>query len=154
MEYAGITLSTITVYVAYTIAITQWRYDASVSFSLSLTCINFRTKFRKEMNALDNESNSKVIDSLLNFETVKYFNNEELEVKRYDACLKGYQAASLKTNTSLSLLNIGQNLIFSCGLTAVMALATHEITSGKMSVGDIVMVNVCAFYACFPLMTL
>lgn len=94
------------------------------------------------MNALDNEANSKAIDSLLNHETVKYFNNEELEVSRYDQCLKGYQEASLKTNSSLSLLNIGQNLIFSCGLTSVMILAAHEVHKGNMSVGDIVMVNV------------
>jgi ABC-type transport system involved in Fe-S cluster assembly fused permease/ATPase subunit len=94
------------------------------------------------MNALDNEANSKAIDSLLNHETVKYFNNEDHEVARYDKCLKGYQEASLKTNSSLSFLNFGQNLIFSCGLTAVMLLAAKEISQGKMTIGDMVMINV------------
>jgi ABC-type transport system involved in Fe-S cluster assembly fused permease/ATPase subunit len=115
--------------VGFTVVVTQWR-----------------TKFRKTMNALDNEANSKAIDSLLNHETVKYFNNEEHEVKRYDNFLQGYMEASLKTNSSLSFLNFGQNLIFSCGLTAVMILAANEISRGTMTIGDMVMVNVCATF--------
>jgi ATP-binding cassette subfamily B (MDR/TAP) protein 7 len=107
------------------------------------------------MNSLDNEANSKSVDSLLNHETVKYFNNEEHEVARYDKCLQGYQEASLKTNSSLSFLNFGQNLIFSCGLTAVMFLAANEIAQGKMTVGDMVMVNVSVFsYLIMPCLTI
>lgn len=134
VQYSIVTASTISLYVVYTVLVTQWR-----------------TRFRREMNALENEANSKAIDSLINYETVKYFNNEALEVKRYDDCLKGYQDAALKTSTSLSALNFGQNFIFSAGLTAIMVLAAKEVTGGTMTVGDIVMVNGLLFQLSFPL---
>lgn len=129
-----IAFSTIGVYIVFTVVVTQWR-----------------TKIRKIMNAADNEANSKAIDSLLNYETVKYFNNEQLEVDRYDSCLKKYQDASLKTSTSLSLLNFGQSAIFTVGMTSIMLLAAQEIVQGTMTVGDIVMVNTLLFQLSFPL---
>ncbi|CAM9790759.1 unnamed protein product, partial [Hapterophycus canaliculatus] len=95
---------------AYTRSVTQWR-----------------TKFRKQMIALENEASAKVSDSLMNYETVKYFSNEAHEASRYDESLKGFQQASLKTQTSLSMLNVGQNAIFSVGLTGIMALAAADI---------------------------
>ena len=121
-------------YVTFTIGITQWR-----------------TKFRKEMNRLENAASSRVFDSLINFETVKYFNNESLEIKRYTDVLKGYQKQALLTQESLSLLNFGQNAIFSAGLGAMMVLSAHGIINGTMTVGDLVLVNGLLFQLSVPL---
>ncbi|KAL6069035.1 ATP-binding cassette sub-family B member 7, mitochondrial [Balamuthia mandrillaris] len=132
--FAGITLGTMACYVVYTFGVTQWR-----------------TKFRKEMNAMENEAASKAIDSLINYETVKYFNNEELEAERYTKYLARHDAAALKTQWSLSLLNFGQNAIFSAGLSAVMILAAHGVAEGTMTIGDLVMVNGLLFQLSFPL---
>ncbi len=122
--YAGITVTTLTVYTLFTVLITNWR-----------------TAFRKAMNKSENEASNKAIDSLINFETVKYFNNEIFEADRYDKSLSNFQNSSLKTQTSLALLNFGQGTIFSVGVTAMMYLAANEIVNGTMSVGDIVLVN-------------
>jgi ABC-type transport system involved in Fe-S cluster assembly fused permease/ATPase subunit len=103
------------------------------------------------MNRLENEASSKVVDSLINYETVKYFGNENHEADRYDESLQGYQQAALKTQTSLSALNFGQNLIFSSGLTGMMYLASEGIVSGTMGVGDLVLVNGLLFQLCMPL---
>lgn len=103
------------------------------------------------MNRAENEAGSKAVDSLINYETVKYFNNEQHEIDRYDEVLQKYQAASLKTTTSLAFLNFGQNLIFSASLSAIMMLAAQKIMAGEMSVGDLVMVNGLLFQLSMPL---
>lgn len=134
LPYTGVTLGTLGAYTTFTILITQWRND-----------------IRRQMNKLENEAGGKVIDSLMNYETVKYFNNETHEANRYDESLKGYQQAALKTQTSLSLLNAGQNGIFSIGLTAIMYMATKDIAAGTLTVGDLVLVNGLLFQLSIPL---
>ncbi|EDQ89783.1 uncharacterized protein MONBRDRAFT_20835 [Monosiga brevicollis MX1] len=132
--FAAVTVASIGAYTAFTVGVTQWR-----------------TRFRKEMNQAENEGGAKAIDSLLNFETVKYFGNETHEAERYDKALKKYEHASLKTATSLALLNFGQNAVLSMGLTAVMLMSAHQIQTGAVSVGDLVMVNGLLFQLAMPL---
>lgn len=103
------------------------------------------------MNKAENEAGNKAIDSLINYETVKYFNNERYEAERYDNVLKNYERASLKTSSSLALLNFGQNAIFSAALSAIMVLAAKEIAAGNLTVGDLVMVNGLLFQLSIPL---
>jgi ATP-binding cassette, subfamily B (MDR/TAP), member 7 len=93
------------------------------------------------MNRLENQASGRVVDSLLNYETVQYFNNAKHESERYDSSLRGYQAASLEAQQSLSLLNVGQAVIFSAGLTSVMWLTSNQILAGTATVGDLVLVN-------------
>lgn len=116
-QYALVTLGCIGGYTAFTLAITQWR-----------------TKFRVKMNKAENEAGNHAIDSLINYETVKYFNNERYEVNRYEDVLKKYTDASLKTTTSLALLNFGQNAIFSASLSAIMILAAQGIVTGTIRI--------------------
>ena len=134
IAYAGISMSCVGIYALYTLSITQWR-----------------TRFRIYMNQAENEAGNKAVDSLINYETVKYFNNEKYEADRYDNVLKKYEAASLKTSTSLALLNFGQNAIFSIALSSIMLLAAQEIAKGNMTVGDLVMVNGLLFQLSIPL---
>ena len=117
-------LATILVYVGFTFAVTDWRI-----------------KFRREMNERDSEASTKAVDSLLNFETVKYFANEEHEAQRFDKALRGYETAAVKSQTTLSMLNIGQGVIISIGLVGVMWLAAQGVAQGRMSVGSFVLVN-------------
>ena len=121
---AAVTIVLVIVYIAYTMLVTEWRL-----------------KFRRRMNERDNEANTKAIDSLLNFETVKYFGNEELEEKRYDRALAGYENAAVKNLTSLSVLNIGQTFLISIGLTVVMLITGQGIVDGTLTVGGFVMAN-------------
>ncbi|XP_077322818.1 iron-sulfur clusters transporter ABCB7, mitochondrial [Lithobates pipiens] len=132
--FALATLGTLGTYTAFTVGVTQWR-----------------TKFRIEMNKADNEAGNAAIDSLLNYETVKYFNNEKYEAERYDGYLKVYENSSLKTTSTLAMLNFGQSAIFSVGLTAIMVLASKGILAGTLTIGDLVMVNGLLFQLSLPL---
>ncbi|GAU46637.1 hypothetical protein TSUD_246630 [Trifolium subterraneum] len=118
--FAWITSLSVAAYVVFTLSITQWR-----------------TKFRKAMNKADNDASTRQIDSLINYETVKYFNNEGYETDHYDKYLKRYEDAALKTQHSLALLNFGQNAIFSAALSTAMVLCSHGIMNGTMTVGDL-----------------
>ena len=134
--YALTTSVTLATYVLFTLYITQRR-----------------TRLRQQMNKLDNESSSHVIDSLMNYETVKYFNNEEYESGRYSNIMDKYKSAAIKVQTSLSSLNAGQNVIFSTGLTVMMYLACQDLISGTngFTIGDLVMVNTLLFQLSVPL---
>ena len=123
-SFALATLATIVAYITFTFTVTDWR-----------------VKFRREMNERDSEANTKAIDSLLNFETVKYFANEEHEAERFDKALRAYERAAVKSQTTLSALNIGQGAIIAAGLVTVMLLAARGVTRGTMTVGDFVLVN-------------
>lgn len=133
-QFALVTLGCIGSYAAFTFAFTQWR-----------------TKFRVQMNSAESQAGSRSVDSLINFETVKYFNNEKHETQRYDELLKQYQQASLKTTTSLAALNFGQQAILSGALTWIMMLSAEQICSGQTTVGDLVMVNGLLFQLQMPL---
>nr|WP_315245594.1 ABC transporter ATP-binding protein/permease [uncultured Albidiferax sp.] len=132
--FAWITLIALVAYIAFTVTVTEWR-----------------TQFRKEMNALDSNAQSRAIDSLLNFETVKYFNNEAFEAKRYDENLESYRRASVKSQRTLSLLNTGQQLIIATGLVAMLWRATQGVVDGRMTLGDLVMVNAFMIQLYIPL---
>ncbi|KAK6196944.1 hypothetical protein LQW54_011029 [Pestalotiopsis sp. IQ-011] len=133
-QFAAITALTMTAYTAFTIWTTAWR-----------------TKFRRQANAADNKASTIAVDSLINYEAVKYFNNEKFEVARYDKALLGYEQSSIKVATSLAFLNSGQNIIFSSALTAMMYLAANGVASGSLTVGDLVMVNQLVFQLSVPL---
>jgi ABC transporter ATM len=133
-QFATITGATMATYAAFTITTTSWR-----------------TKFRKQANAADNQGATVAVDTLINYEAVKYFNNETFEVGRYDKALKAYEDASIKVTTSLAFLNTGQNVIFSSALAGMMYLAANGVASGELTVGDLVMVNQLVFQLSVPL---
>ncbi|MCH2242351.1 MAG: ABC transporter ATP-binding protein/permease [Aquabacterium sp.] len=134
MGFVWITLAALTVYIVYTVSITQWR-----------------TRWRREMNELDSKAHTKAIDSLLNYETVKYFNNEDFEARRYDESLERLRRAALRSQSTLSLLNTGQQLIIAAGLVAMLWRATEGVTAGRMTLGDLVMVNALMIQLYIPL---
>src|SRR5262249_51290811 len=125
----------------------DWRYAAAMTamiiayMGFTTAATNWRIAIRRAMNESDTDANTKAIDSLLNFETVKYFNAEEREKQRYDRSIARYERTSVKTYTSLAWLNAGQAVIFTCGLTAAMAMSIHGIVSGANTVGDFVLIN-------------
>ncbi|MBL8708427.1 MAG: ABC transporter ATP-binding protein/permease [Rhodospirillaceae bacterium] len=132
--YAAVTFATIAVYIWYSLAVTEWRI-----------------KFRRQMNESDQAANTKAVDSLLNYETVKYFGNEEHEARRYDAALRVYERAAIRNRTSLGALNAGQALIIACGLVAMMGMAAQGAAQGRMTVGDFVLVNAYLIQLYLPL---
>jgi len=132
--FVWITVAALVLYIAFTIVVTEWR-----------------THFRKQMNELDSTAHSRAIDSLLNYETVKYFNNEEFEAKRYDDNLERYRKAALKSQSTLSLLNTGQQLIIAAGLVLMLWRATQGVVDGRMTLGDLVMVNAFMIQLYIPL---
>jgi len=134
MWFAGITIIALVFYIAFTVTVTEWR-----------------THFRREMNALDSTAQNRAIDSLLNYETVKYFNNEEFEARRYDHNLERYRRAAVKSQSTLSLLNTGQQLIIAAGLVAMLWRATQGVIDGRMTLGDLVMVNAFMIQLYIPL---
>jgi ATP-binding cassette subfamily B protein len=134
IEFALVTLATILCYIGFTILLTEWR-----------------TKYRREMNERDTEANTKAIDSLLNYETVKYFGNEEHEARRFDHALQRYERAAVRSQVSLSALNVGQGAVIAIGLTAVMIMAGYGVAAGRLTVGDFVLVNTYLVQLYLPL---
>ncbi len=134
LRYVGIILATIAVYVWFTFAITEWR-----------------VKLRRKMNEQDTDANQKAVDSLLNFETVKYFGAAGREAARYDEAMAGYEVAALKTSYSLAFLNFGQAVLITAGLVAVMLLAAIGVQAGELTVGDFVLVNAYMIQITMPL---
>ncbi|MEY4505765.1 MAG: hypothetical protein RL297_343 [Pseudomonadota bacterium] len=134
MGYVWITLGALLLYVFFTIVVTEWR-----------------TQFRRRMNELESTSQSKAVDSLLNYETVKYFNNEAFEAQRYDQSLQQLRRVRIKTQTTLSLLNAGQQLIIATALVLMLWRATQGVAEGRLSLGDLVMVNAFMIQLYIPL---
>ncbi len=132
--FAGITIVALVFYIAFTVTVTEWR-----------------TQFRKEMNELDSAAHSRAVDSLLNYETVKYFNNEEFEARRYDENLERYRRAALRSQRTLSLLNTGQQLMIALALVAMLWRATQGVVEGRMTLGDLVMINAFMIQLYIPL---
>jgi len=132
--FAGITLSALVLYIIFTISVTEWR-----------------THFRRQANEFDSAAHTKAVDSLLNYETVKYFNNEAFEASRYDKSLEALRRARLKAQTSLSLLNTGQQLIIAVALVGMLWRATQGVVDGRMTLGDLVMINAFMIQLYIPL---
>lgn len=133
-KYAAVTAATMLAYSAFTITTTSWR-----------------TQFRRNANRADNEASNVCIDSLINYESVKYFGNEAYQVSKYETALTKYEKSSIKIATSLAYLNSGQNLIFSSALTAMMWMAAQGVADGSLTVGDLVLVNQLVFQLSVPL---
>jgi ATP-binding cassette, subfamily B, heavy metal transporter len=132
--FAVITITALVSYIAFTVLVTEWR-----------------TSFRKQMNDLDSKANTRAVDSLLNYETVKYFGNEEFEAKRYDESMQRWMRAAIKSQTSLSFLNVGQSCIIAIAVTLMVWRATTGVVEGRMSVGDLVLVNAFMIQLYIPL---
>jgi ABC-type transport system involved in Fe-S cluster assembly fused permease/ATPase subunit len=132
--FAWITLAALALYITFTVWVTEWR-----------------TKFRRQANEFDSAAHTKAVDSLLNYETVKYFNNEGFEARRYDESLERLRRARLKAQTTLSMLNLGQQLIIAVGLVAMLWRATQGVVDGRMTLGDLVMVNAFMIQLYIPL---
>ncbi|WP_431132340.1 ABCB family ABC transporter ATP-binding protein/permease [Variovorax paradoxus] len=132
--FVWITGAALVLYITFTVTVTEWR-----------------TQFRKTMNELDSMAQSRAVDSLLNYETVKYFNNEEFEAKRYDASLDRYRKAAIKSQRTLSMLNAGQQLIIAVSLVLMLWRATSGVVEGRMTLGDLVMVNAFMIQLYIPL---
>jgi ABC-type transport system involved in Fe-S cluster assembly fused permease/ATPase subunit len=123
-RFAAVTFAAVIIYLVFTFGITEWRMD-----------------IRRRANELDSRANTRAIDSLLNYETVKYFNNEEYEARRYDDNLRQYENAAVKTEASLGVLNIGQSLIIAIAVTILMVLAAEGVVGGALTLGDLVLIN-------------
>ena len=132
--FAWITVAALVAYIIFTVTVTEWR-----------------TKFRRQMNEIDSTAHTRAIDSLLNYETVKYFNNEEFEARRYDENLERLRRAALKSQSTLSLLNTGQQLIIAAALVAMLWRATEGVVDGRLTLGDLVMINAFMIQLYIPL---
>ncbi len=132
--YALVTVTTVIIYIIYTIKVTEWRIG-----------------IRRQMNIADENASTKAIDSLLNFETVKYFNSEKIEADRFDNAMRSYEDSAVKARASLSVVNIGQGAIIAIGLFLIMGMAGEDIASEKMSIGDFVVVNTFLLQLYLPL---
>ena len=132
--YAFVTVTTVIIYIIYTIKVTEWRMA-----------------IRRKMNIADENASTKAVDSLLNFETVKYFNAEEIEAQRFDSAMKLYEDSAVKARASLSIVNIGQGGIIAIGLFLIMGMAGNDIANEKMSIGDFVVVNTFLLQLYLPL---
>jgi ATP-binding cassette subfamily B protein len=132
--FIGITLAALVLYIVYTVTVTEWR-----------------TGFRRTMNELDSKAHTRAIDSLLNYETVKYFNNEEYEALRYDESMQRWESAAVKSQTSLSLLNVGQSAIIAVAVTVIMWRAVLGVVDHTMTIGDLVLVNAFMIQLYIPL---
>ncbi len=132
--FAGITVLALALYIVFTVQVTEWR-----------------TQYRRQANEFDSAAHTKAVDSLLNYETVKYFNNEAFEAARYDKSLEALRRARLKAQTSLSLLNTGQQLIIAVALVAMLWRATQGVVEGRMTLGDLVMINAFMIQLYIPL---
>ncbi|MGL4807862.1 MAG: ABC transporter transmembrane domain-containing protein, partial [Giesbergeria sp.] len=132
--FAWITAAALVVYIGFTVSVTEWR-----------------TKFRRQMNELDAHAHTRAIDSLLNYETVKYFNNEDFEAKRYDQSLERLRRAALKSQSTLSMLNTGQQLVIAAALVAMLWRATQGVVDGRLTLGDLVMINAFMIQLYIPL---
>ena len=133
-KFAMITFITVAIYIGFTLMVTEWRMH-----------------FRHKMNSLDSESNGQAVDSLINYETVKYFNNEDFEINRYDTTLSSWENAAVKSQTSMSILNFGQGAIIALGLTFIMIYAGQGVVDGKMTLGDLVLINTMMLQLFMPL---
>jgi len=134
MGYVWITLTALAAYITFTVSVTEWR-----------------GKFRREMNELDSSANTRAIDALLNFETVKYFNNEAFEARRYEQGLESFRRAQVKSQSTLSMLNTGQQLIIALSLVAMLWRATQGVVEGRLTLGDLVMINAFLIQLYIPL---
>ena len=133
-RFVAVTFAAVIAYIIFTISITEWR-----------------TAIRRRANELDSKANTRAVDSLLNYETVKYFNNEEFEAKRYDANLTAYETAAVKTEASLGALNIGQSAIIAVAATTLMVLAAQGVAAKQLTLGDLVLVNALLIQLYIPL---
>jgi ATP-binding cassette subfamily B protein len=134
LVFTLVTFGTVAIYVAFTFAITEWRMD-----------------YRRRMNVLDSQANTQAFDSLLNYETVKYFGNEQMELERYDGTLSEWEEYAVKSQSSMSLLNFGQGSIIALGVTVIMFFAAQGVVNGTMSIGDLVLVNAFMLQLFIPL---
>ena len=123
-RFAAVTFAAVVVYITFTVLVTEWRME-----------------IRRQANELDSRANTRAVDSLLNYETVKYFNNEDYEARRYDDNLRGYEAAAVKNEASLGLLNIGQSIIIAAAVTVLMILAAQGVVADSLTLGDLVLIN-------------
>ncbi len=132
--FAVVTFGSVVIYIAYTLLVTDWRMQ-----------------YRATMNAMDSQGNTQAVDSLINYETVKYFGNEQHELRRYNETLHVWEGAAVKSQTSLAALNVGQSAIIAVGVTGVMVLAAQGVVAGQMSIGDLVLVNAFLLQLFIPL---
>jgi ATP-binding cassette subfamily B protein len=132
--FTVVTLIAVVTYIVFTMRVTEWRM-----------------KYRISMNKFDSEANTRAVDSLLNYETVKYFGNEQYEIQRYDHSLKQWEAEAVNSQTSLSALNFGQAIIIAAGVTTIMILASQGVVAGNMTLGDLVLVNAFLLQLFIPL---